>query len=228
MTNHLIADNIAKVSARIRIALQACDRPPNSVQLMAVSKTRTAADIRQAVASGIGHVGENYLQEGLEKMGELVDLPICWHFIGPIQANKTRSVAEHFDWVHTVARVKIARRLNQQRPAHLPPLQVCLQVNIDGEATKSGVDLRELDGLAETINTMPRLQLRGLMAIPRACEDVHLQRNSLAQVRVALQKLQGRYPAMDTLSMGMSADLEAAIAEGSTVVRIGTDIFGPR
>ncbi len=195
---------------------------------MAVSKTRPASAIRAAVAAGITDIGENYLQEALEKQAEIDDPSINWHFIGPIQSNKTRSIAEHFDWVHSVDRLKIARRLNEQRPTHLPPLQVCLQVNISGESSKSGLTLEQLPALATELTGMERLKLRGLMAIPEASTDFAHQRQAFATLKQALLSLSLQHPDMDTLSMGMSADMEAAIAEGSTLVRVGTDIFGPR
>jgi hypothetical protein len=172
--------------------------------------------------------GENYLQEALTKIEELADLDLCWHFIGPIQANKTRPIAEHFHWVHSVDRLKIARRLSDQRPPKLPDLQICLQVNISGEGSKSGVSLEQLPALARAVMTLPRLQLRGLMAIPAANADTGAQHNAFATLRKALADLKREMPQLDTLSMGMSADLEAAIAEGATIIRVGTDIFGPR
>lgn len=219
---------IAKVQARIRAAAEAVGRDPASVTLMAVSKTRPAQAVREAHAVGLDQFGENYLQEALDKQAQLADLPLSWHFIGPIQSNKTRPIAEHFDWVHSVDRLKIAQRLSEQRPANLPPLQVCLQVNISGEASKSGVAPEELAALVDAVMALPRLQLRGLMAIPAPSDDPVQQRIPFAALRHALALLQHRHPGLDTLSMGMSADLEAAIAEGATVVRIGTDIFGPR
>jgi len=196
--------------------------------LMAVSKKQPADAVRRAADEGLRDFGENYLQEALEKIQALSDLHLRWHFIGPIQSNKTRAIAEHFEWVHSVDREKIARRLSEQRPPGLPPLQLCLQVNISGEDSKSGVSPEDTLALADAIASMPRLQLRGLMAIPEASEDPECQRRAFARLRETLLSLQGKYPELDTLSMGMSGDLEAAIAEGSTIVRIGTDIFGPR
>lgn len=228
MSENPITTNISKVRHRIRIAAQKSGHRFEDIDLLAVSKTRTAQAVRQAWEAGIGQFGENYLQEALDKMGELQDLPLCWHFIGPIQSNKTRAIAEHFSWVHSVDRLKIARRLSEQRPPGLAPLQVCLQINISAEASKSGVCLQDLPELASAVGKLPGLQLRGLMAIPAAETDTERQRQSFAGVRQALEHLQGQHPQLDTLSMGMSADLEAAIAEGSTMVRIGTDIFGPR
>jgi hypothetical protein len=222
------ADNIAKVRARISAAAEKVDRDQQSILLLAVSKTRPAEMIRLAAAAGISDIGENYLQEALDKQAELQDLDVTWHFIGPIQSNKTRPIAEHFDWVHSVDRLKIARRLSEQRPSHLPPLNICLQVNISAEASKSGVSLDELPALAASVNALPNIQLRGLMAIPQACDNIDQQRQAFAQLRQALVNLQTDLPELDTLSMGMSGDLEAAIAEGATIVRIGTDIFGSR
>jgi pyridoxal phosphate enzyme (YggS family) len=223
-----IENNIAEVCARIRAAEQKFQRPTGSVSLIAVSKTRPAEAIRQAWQAGARHIGENYLQEALDKQAELSDLPLCWHFIGPIQSNKTRPIAEQFDWVHSVDRLKIAQRLSAQRPDHLPPLNICLQVNINNEASKSGVSLDELEMLAEQIAALPKLSLRGLMAIPKAGDNLEEQRHNFARLQQALKTLQSPHPQLDTLSMGMSGDMEAAIAEGATLVRIGTDIFGAR
>jgi len=228
MTNNLIAKNITKVRDRIRLASQKSGRAIDDITLLAVSKTRPAGAIREAWNAGITDVGENYLQEALEKMAQLEDLPLCWHFIGPVQSNKTHAIAENFNWVHSVDRLKIARRLSDQRPQSAPPMQLCLQVNINTEASKSGIELAQLPELAAAVNALPRVQLRGLMAIPAADLDLQGQHAAFAQLRQALVKLQDQYPQMDTLSMGMSGDLELAIAEGSTILRIGTDIFGPR
>lgn len=196
--------------------------------MLAVSKTRGAEEVRAAAALGLRDFGENYVQEGLAKIESLTGLNLCWHFIGPIQSNKTRAIAEHFDWVHSVDRLKIAQRLSAQRPAQLPDLQVCLQVNISGEDSKSGVDPTELTALATAVAQLPRLQLRGLMAIPAPSDTLARQREPFARLRNALVELQATLPMLDTLSMGMSGDLEAAIAEGATIVRVGTDLFGPR
>ena len=228
MTGIAIPDNITKLIDRIRIAAEINRRDATSVTLLAVSKTQPGSAIRSAAAAGITNLGENYLQEALDKMEALSDLPLCWHFIGPIQSNKTRSIAEHFDWVHSVDRLKIARRLSEQRPAEMPPLQICLQVNISGESSKSGVLPAELAQLAGAVNELPALCLRGLMTIPAASSDTVLQRQAFARLRLCLEDLQSTMPGLDTLSMGMSADLESAIAEGATIVRIGTGIFGPR
>lgn len=228
MTDISIAENIAKLTARIRIASQKYDRDPATISVLGVSKTRPAEDIRAAFEAGIGDLGENYLQEALDKQKVLTDLPLTWHFIGPVQSNKTRAIAEHFDWVQSVDREKIARRLSEQRPPSLPDLQVCLQVNISDESSKSGVGLAQLPELAAAVQRLGRLQLRGLMAIPAATDDESEQRNAFSRLREAFEQLRSGNPRLDTLSMGMSADLEAAIAEGSTMVRVGTDIFGPR
>ena len=225
---HKIDDQLAKVTARIHQAATSVARNPQTVQLIAVSKTQPAAAVAAAYAWGQRRFGENYLQEALEKQQQLAELDIEWHFIGPIQSNKTRPIAEHFAWVHSLDRLKIAQRLSEQRPAHLPPLQVCLQVNIDNEPTKSGVNLTELPALAQTVAALPNIQLRGLMAIPEASDDPAKQRAAFVQLRQALERLNSQGLALDTLSMGMSGDLEAAVAEGSSLVRVGTDIFGAR
>jgi len=221
---HSIAHNITKVRQRIAAAAEKYHRNANSVQLMAVSKTRSADQVRMAVNAGVDCIGENYLTEALDKMAALDDLAISWHFIGPIQSNKTRAIAEHFSWVHGVDRLKIATRLSQQRPAQLGPLNICLQVNVSGESSKSGVAIEQLAPLASQVAALPQLRLRGLMAIPAASVDLGQQRQQFALLREAAVQIGG----CDTLSMGMSGDLEAAVAEGSTVVRVGTDIFGPR
>jgi pyridoxal phosphate enzyme (YggS family) len=220
-----IAENIAKVRVRIREAEQAKNRTPDSVRLLAVSKTKPAAAIREAFACGLADFGENYLQEALLKQSELADLPLTWHFIGPIQSNKTRPIAEHFDWVHSVDRLKVAQRLSEQRPANLPPLNVLLQVNVSGEDSKSGCSPAELPALAQAVAQLPHLNLRGLMAIPEPTDDVAAQHAAFARLRELMQALN---LGLDTLSMGMSHDLEAAIGEGATWVRIGTALFGAR
>lgn len=220
-----IAENIAKVAGRIRDAAQAAGRNEHAVGLLAVSKTKPVGALREAYASGQRDFGENYLQEALDKQAELGDLDITWHFIGPIQSNKTKAIAAHFDWVHSVDRLKIAERLSAQRPEGLPPLNICLQVNISSEATKSGCLPEELPGLASAIQALPGLRLRGLMAIPEPQDDPARQREPFAQLRELQASL--NLP-LDTLSMGMSHDLEAAIAEGATWVRIGTALFGAR
>lgn len=223
-----IADNIAKVRRRIRSAWIKSGRAGSEPVLLAVSKGQSATAIRDAVAAGIQDIGENYWQEAEPKLAELADLPITWHFIGPLQANKTRAIAARFDWVHSVDRAKIAERLAAQRPTHLPPLNVCLQVNINDEHTKSGIDPAGLDELAAVVSALPQLRLRGLMTIPQATTDPAGQRYNAALLRAELERLQRRWPQLDTLSIGMSADLEAAVTEGSTLLRIGTDIFGRR
>ncbi|SEK58349.1 hypothetical protein SAMN05216214_103215 [Atopomonas hussainii] len=220
-----IADNIANVREQIREAAQAAERSPQSVHLLAVSKTKPASAIRAAHACGQRDFGENYLQEALDKQAELADLDLCWHFIGPIQSNKTRPIAEHFAWVHSVDRLKIAQRLSDQRPAHLPPLNICLQVNVSGEASKSGCEPAELAELAQAVSQLPNLKLRGLMAIPEPSEDLALLHQRFAAVRTLAAQLN---LGLDTLSMGMSQDLPVAIAEGATWVRIGTALFGAR
>jgi len=220
-----IATNIAKVGTRIREAAQAAGRDPDGVLLLAVSKTQPAEAIREACDAGLHDFGENYLQEALEKQAELADLPLVWHFIGPIQSNKTKLIAEHFDWVHSVDRLKIAQRLSDQRPEHLAPLNICLQVNVSGEVSKSGCEPQEVHQLAYAIAALPRLRLRGLMAIPEPTDDPAEQRAAFARLRQLQSELQLD---LDTLSMGMSQDLEAAIAEGATWVRIGTALFGAR
>lgn len=228
MDERPISDKIAHLLERVRLAAEKSQRAAGSVKVLAVSKTHPAQAIRAAHQCGLQDFGESYLQEALTKMAELGDLPLTWHFVGPIQSNKARPIAEHFAWVHSVDRSKIARRLSDYRPPGLPPLQVCLQVNISGEQSKSGVSLDELPQLAREVAGMPRLQLRGIMAIPAPTTDFAQQRAAFASLRLALARIQALAPGMDTLSMGMSDDLEAAIAEGSTMVRVGTDIFGSR
>ena len=220
-----IADNLSALAARIHNAAQAAGRDPASVRLLAVSKTKPASAIREIYAAGVRDVGENYLQEALAKQQELRDLPLIWHFIGPIQSNKTKAIAEHFDWVHSVDRLKIAQRLSEQRPAGLPPLNICLQVNVSGEDSKSGCAPADLPALAKDVAALPNLRLRGLMAIPEPTEDRAAQEAAFA----SLNQLQASLGlGLDTLSMGMSHDLEAAIAQGATWVRIGTALFGAR
>ncbi len=226
---HKIDDQLAKVTARIHQAAAAAGRNPQTVQLIAVSKTQPAQALREAYTWGQRAFGENYLQEALDKQAQLADLEdLTWHFIGPIQSNKTRPIAEHFDWVHSVDRLKIAQRLHEQRPDKLPPLEICVQVNIDDESTKSGVGLAELPALVAAIAPLNRLKLRGLMAIPAVTYNQAQQRLAFAKLRLALEALNKQGHGLDTLSMGMSGDLEAAIAEGATHVRVGTDIFGAR
>lgn len=228
-----IAERYLAITARIRHQEHQCQREPGSVALLAVSKTQDAASIHQAYQAGARHFGENYVQEALEKINALAHEPyllddIVWHFIGPIQSNKTRDIAAAFDWVHSVDRARIAQRLQDQRPADLPPLNVCVQVNLSGEDTKSGVSLAQAPDLCRAVNQMPRLRLRGLMAIPAPCHDHEAQRATFHPLASLFHFLQQEYPTMDTLSMGMSEDFEAAIAEGSTMIRVGTAIFGSR
>ncbi|MGE8322312.1 MAG: YggS family pyridoxal phosphate-dependent enzyme [Pseudomonas sp.] len=220
-----LADNLSAISARIASAAQAAGREPASVQLLAVSKTKPASAIREIHAAGMCHFGENYLQEALTKQQSLSDLPLIWHFIGPIQSNKTKAIAEHFDWVHSVDRLKIAQRLSEQRPAGLAPLNICLQVNVSGEDSKSGCAPADLPALAQAVAALPNLRLRGLMAIPEPTDDRAAQEAAFATLR---QLQEGLGLGLDTLSMGMSHDLEAAIAQGATWVRIGTALFGAR
>lgn len=218
---HAIKDNI-------RLIEQESGRTPGSVTLLAVSKTWPAEKLRLVAEEGQQCFGENYLQEALEKMDALADLDLEWHFIGPIQSNKTRDIAARFDWAQSVDRLKIARRLNQQRPDSLPPLNVCIQVNIDEEDTKSGVTADKVLPLAEAISELDRLTLRGLMVIPARHSEESAQRDSFKRAQDLFNSLQQRFKGIDTLSMGMTGDLNAAIAEGSTMVRIGTALFGQR
>lgn len=223
-----IHENLQAVLRRIDAAVKAAGRLPGSVSLLAVSKTWPAGDIAEAFAAGQRAFGENQEQEGARKIAALAHLPIEWHFIGPIQSNKTRPIAEHYAWVHSIDREKIARRLSDQRPASLPPLMVCIQVNISGEASKSGVEPEDALALARAVSALPGLRLRGLMAIPAPTEDVELQRAQFRQLKQLYEDMRAAGIDLDTLSMGMSDDLEAAVAEGSTIVRIGTAIFGRR
>ena len=226
----MIADKLAQVHERIESACTGAGRPVQSVTLLVVSKTFAAAAVREAFAAGERRFGENHVQEGVDKIEALAELraQIEWHLIGPVQGNKTRLVAERFDWVHSVDRLKIAERLSAQRPAHLPPLAVCLQVNISGEASKSGLAPRDVAAAAHAVAALPRLALRGLMAIPEPAADFDAQRRPHRALRELFEALRGDGLALDTLSMGMSADLEAAIAEGATLVRVGSAIFGDR
>jgi pyridoxal phosphate enzyme (YggS family) len=223
-----ISANLQAVLARIHAAARKSGRQPGDISLLAVSKTWPASDVRAAAIAGQRAFGENYVQEGMEKVAELAALGLEWHFIGPLQSNKTRLVAETFDWVHSVDRLKIAERLAAQRPDSLPPLQVCVQVNISGEETKSGVPLAVAPALARQIALLPRLQLRGLMAIPAPAQNSGQQRQAFRRLREVFAELKEESLPIDTLSMGMTHDLEAAIAEGSTLVRVGTAIFGER
>ncbi len=223
-----IASNLQAVRVRIAAAAGAAGRAPGDVALLAVSKTFAADAVRAAHAAGQHEFGENYVQEAMAKIAVLPALPLVWHFIGPIQSNKTRAIAEHFDWVHTVAREKIALRLAEARPAGRDPLNICLQVNVSAEQSKSGVAPETVRPLAEAVRALPRLRLRGLMAIPEPGGDIAQQRRRFAELRRLLEQLNAAGFGLDTLSMGMSQDLEEAIMEGATVVRIGTAIFGER
>jgi pyridoxal phosphate enzyme (YggS family) len=221
---------LQQLRQRIGDACTLAERPVQSVTLLAVSKTFAADAVRQAHAAGCRAFGENYVQEALAKIAALADLRAAleWHLIGPLQSNKTREVAAAFDWVHTVDRLKIAERLSAQRPDHLPPLQVCVQVNVSGEASKAGVAPADVPALAQVVSTLPRLRLRGLMSIPESVEGLAAQRAPHHRLRELFDALRAQGLVLDTLSMGMSADLEAAIAEGSTMVRVGSAIFGER
>jgi PLP dependent protein len=225
-----IERKLQQLRQRIGDACTLAERPVQSVTLLAVSKTFGADAVRHAHAAGQRAFGENYVQEALAKIDALVDLrpALEWHLIGPLQSNKTREVAEAFDWVHTVDRLKIAQRLSDQRPSHLPPLQVCVQVNVSGEASKAGVLPADTAALAQAVAALPRLRLRGLMSIPEPAEGLDAQRLPHRHLRELFDALRSQGLALDTLSMGMSADLEAAIAEGSTMVRIGSALFGAR
>lgn len=223
-----IASNLQAVRRAIAQAATQARREVDGIVLLAVSKTFSASAIRDAHAAGQRAFGESYVQEALDKMAELRDLDIEWHFIGPVQSNKTRAIAENFAWVHGVDRLKVAERLSAQRPAGLPPLQVCIQVNVSGEASKSGVARDEAAQLAREVGALPHLALRGLMAVPAPAETLEAQRKPFAQLRELAQALNGSGLHLDTLSMGMSQDLKAAILEGATIVRIGSAIFGNR
>ena len=228
----IIAANLQAVEATIADAVQAAGRARNEVQLLAVSKTFPAEAVLAAMASGQTAFGENYLQEALDKIANVAqaqpEAAVEWHFIGPIQSNKTRPIASNFHWVHTVERLKIAQRLSEQRPPELGPLNICLQVNISGEASKSGATAAELPELARAVAQLPNLRLRGLMAIPEQATDPAQQRAGFARLRQLHDALRAEGLALDTLSMGMSGDMGAAIAEGATIVRIGSAIFGAR
>lgn len=223
-----IKNRLQGVLQQIREAETAANRPPESVKLLAVSKTWPADKLRELALAGQQDFGENYLQEALSKITDLADLALIWHFIGPIQSNKTRDIAEQFDWVHSVDRLKIARRLSEQRADDLPPLNICLQVNIDAEDSKAGVSVDALMELATAVHKLPNLQLRGLMVIPQATDDVDAQHDAFRRSFQLYQALQQQFANINTLSMGMSADLTAAVAEGGTMVRIGTALFGQR
>ncbi|MCG9965234.1 YggS family pyridoxal phosphate-dependent enzyme [Shewanella cutis] len=225
-----IADRLAVAQSRIAQAAQKYARLPHSIRLLAVSKTKPIADIIAAYDAGQRCFGENYVQEGVTKIESLKTThpDIEWHFIGPLQSNKTTLVAQHFDWMHTLSREKIAQRLNEQRPANLAPLNVCIQINISDEDTKSGIDAQQMLPMANSISQLPQLRLRGLMAIPSATDDIEQQTRELSELKHLFDTLKQHYPDVDTLSMGMSNDLDIAIACGSTMVRIGSAIFGER
>ena len=223
-----ISANLQAVLARVSAAAQNCGRQPADIRVLAVSKTWPASCVRGAVAAGQTAFGENYVQEAVDKIHALALPGLEWHFIGPLQGNKTRPIAEAFHWVHSVDRLRIAERLSAQRPETLPPLQACLQINISGEKTKSGIAPDDALSLATRIAQLPRLKLRGLMTIPEACDDFAQQRQPFRQLRELFDHLNNHGLALDTLSMGMSNDLEAAIAEGATLVRVGTALFGER
>jgi PLP dependent protein len=223
-----IQARLADLHQQIDAAVQQYARPTGSVQLLAVSKTRPAEDIRAAYAVGQRLFGENYLQEAVDKIEQLRDMDIEWHFIGRIQSNKTKTIAENFDWVHSVDKLKQAQRLNAQRPATLPPLNICLQINVDAEASKGGTTLQQSVDLVRQIQQLPRLQLRGLMTLPTPALGLEEQRRPFRILRELRDQLSSPELPLETLSMGMSDDLEAAIAEGATMVRVGTAIFGPR
>ncbi|MCI1900259.1 MAG: YggS family pyridoxal phosphate-dependent enzyme [Enterobacter sp.] len=226
-----IAHNLAQVRDKISAAATRCGRASEEVTLLAVSKTKPASAIAEAIAAGHRAFGENYVQEGVDKIRyfqETGNSSLQWHFIGPLQSNKSRLVAEHFDWCHTVDRLRIATRLNEQRPLDMHPINVLIQINISDENSKSGIALTELEALASQVAELPRLTLRGLMAIPAPESSYERQFAVAQQMAVAFEALKSRYPTVDTLSLGMSDDMEAAIAAGSTMVRIGTAIFGAR
>lgn len=223
-----IANNLEVVRDIISQACTQAKRETDNVQLLAVSKTRDAAELQQLYCAGQTHFGENYLQEGLDKIDALSELPLTWHFIGPIQSNKTRPIAENFSWVHSVDRLKIAQRLSNQRPIHLPPLNICIQVNISREENKAGCLPEELPELITQISSLAHLKLRGLMAIPKATQDAAEQRLAFSAMQELLLEGQKQSPALDTLSMGMSADIVPAIHCGATIIRVGTALFGPR
>jgi hypothetical protein len=220
--------NLQAVRSRIVAAAHKAGRDPKEIRFLAVSKAWPAETVREAASAGQREFGENYVKEAVEKVTALADLRLEWHFIGPLQSNKTRAVAECFTWVHSVDRLKIAQRLSEARGTVYPPLQVCIQVNVSGESTKYGIAPNDLPALAQSVAALPSLRLRGLMAIPEPSHDMELLRNRFASVRFLKEDLCRRGMALDTLSMGMSGDLEAAIMEGATIVRVGTAIFGHR
>ncbi|MCP1728394.1 pyridoxal phosphate enzyme (YggS family) [Natronospira proteinivora] len=230
MPSSLASQRLTSVRRRIRDAARQAGRDPEAIRLLAVSKTKPMADIQSLAEAGQQDFGENYLQEALDKMEGLAETepPLCWHFIGPIQSNKTRPIATHFDWVHSVDRFKIARRLSEQRPDHLPPLALCLQVNISEESQKAGVAPDQAAELADAVAELPKVQLRGLMCLPAPEEEERAQRQPFRKLAALMADLNAGGHSLDTLSMGMSADLEAAVLEGSTLIRVGTALFGSR
>ncbi len=223
-----IAQSLEETRNRVTVLERRYGRPPGDVRVLAVSKTKPPEAVRTAAEAGQREFGENHVQDALVKLDALAALDLIWHFIGPVQSNKTRLVAARFDWVHSIDRAKTAARLNAHRPEDLPPLEVCIQVNVSGEDSKSGVDPDQVEELARVVSGLPRLKLRGLMTLPRPCADLEAQRQPFAALRRILETLNTRGFTLDTLSMGMSNDMEAAIAEGATIVRIGTAIFGAR
>ncbi|KPJ96218.1 MAG: hypothetical protein AMJ55_02460 [Gammaproteobacteria bacterium SG8_15] len=223
-----IAQNLANISQRLEAAAHAVGRDPNDIVILAVSKTHSVAKIREAYAAGLTRFGESYVQEAIPKIKALSELPLEWHFIGPTQSNKTRDIAEHFAWVHSVDRLKIASRLNEQRPKELKPLNICVQINISMEASKSGIVKQALHEFAAQLKPLRRLKLRGLMAIPQKTVDQRQQRALFGELRRMFDDLNQEGYQLDTLSMGMTDDLEAAVMEGSTLLRIGTGLFGAR
>ena len=223
-----LANNLLKVRDSILASCKAHKRPENSVLLLAVSKTRSAEQLAILHRAGQVHFGENYLLEALDKQALLSDLPLIWHFIGPIQSNKTRAIAENFSWVHSVDRLKIAKRLSEQRPNGLPPLNICLQVNISNETNKAGCSAAECPALLAQIASLENIKVRGLMAIPKATDDLDQQRDAFSAMSNLLVQCQLQFPELDTLSMGMSADIDPAIEQGATMVRVGTALFGAR
>lgn len=223
-----IAQSLEKIRNRVTVLERRYERSPGAVRVLAVSKTKPPEAVRAAAEIGQREFGENHVQDALTKLDALADMDLVWHFIGPIQSNKTRVVAARFHWVHSIDRAKIARRLNEQRPDGLPPLEVCIQVNLSGETSKSGVEPQQVEELAQVVSELPRLRLRGLMTLPQPCDELDDQRRPFAALRGILETLNAGGLALDTLSMGMTNDMEAAIAEGATIIRIGTAIFGPR
>jgi pyridoxal phosphate enzyme (YggS family) len=223
-----IAQSLEEIRNRVTVLEGRYGRSPGEVSVLAVSKTKPPEAVRAAAETGQRDFGENHLQDALTKLDSLGDLDLVWHFIGPVQSNKTRVIAARFDWVHSIDRAKIARRLNEQRPEGLPPLDVCLQVNVSGEASKSGLAPAAVEELAHAVAELPRLRLRGLMTLPEPRDDLEGQRRPFAELRGIKESLNAGGLALDTLSMGMTNDMEAAIAEGATIIRIGTAIFGAR